>query len=215
MNDTLTISPSVNEFTVDIPPAILESKKVCVELMQDLTKCESEADLGNIIAAASLSKGLEKQCEDARTKLKAPILEAGRRIDTVAKGFASGLALERIRIEKLAAQYQAKLNAAAEALKREELAAMAQETDMSEDAMRFRASRSAELAQVEKPSGASFRTFTDYTIDDPLAAVAARSDLFTIEVKRREMLAYLSIPNHKPIPGVFEFTNNTLHAKAS
>lgn len=215
MSDTLTITPSLDHFQVDIPSDAQLARKNAIEIAQSVTQVTTETELADAIVAASMCKGLEKQCEDARKVIKEPVLEAGKRIDTIAKGFAGGLSRERQRLEKACAEYHAAKQVRIDAVKAQELLDMAAEIDMSEDAMRTRASRLVEISQPIRVAGATHRSFTDYRVEDALALANARPDLVTIEVKRRELLAYLSIPNAAALPGISTFQNNTLHAKAS
>jgi hypothetical protein len=215
MSDTLTITPSLDHFQVNIPIDAQLARKNAIELAQSVTQVTNETELADAIAAASMCRGLEKQCEDARKVIKEPVLEAGKRIDTIAKGFAGGLSLERQRLEKACAEYHAAKQARIEAETARELLDMAASTDMSEDAMRSRASRLAEISQPVKVEGAQVRSGLDYDILDITALAAARPDLVTITPKRREILAYINIPNMPALPGVRTFSQTILHAKAS
>lgn len=49
---------------------------------------------------------LTKECEDSRVAIKAPVLDLGRDIDRVAKGFVEGIQTEAVRIGRLVAAYQ-------------------------------------------------------------------------------------------------------------
>lgn len=215
MSDTLTITPSLDHFQVDIPSDAQLARKNAIELAQSVTQVTNETELADAIAAASMCKGLEKQCEDARKIIKEPVLEAGKRIDTIAKGFAGGLSLERQRLEKECAEYHAAKQARIEAETSRELLDMAASTDMSEDAMRSRACRLAEISQPMRVEGAQVRSGLDYDILDIAALAAARPDLVTITPKRREILTYINIPNMPALPGVRTFSQTILHAKAN
>lgn len=215
MSDTLTITPSLDHFQVDIPSDAQLARKNAIELAQSVTQVTNETELADAVAAASMCKGLEKQCEDARKVIKEPVLEAGKRIDTIAKGYAGGLSLERQRLEKACAEYHAAKQARIDAEKAKELLDMAAEQDMSEDAMRVRAIRLAEINQPVKVAGAQIKSGLDYEVLDALALATARPDLVTIEPKRRELLTTINIPGAAAIPGVRTFPHVTLHAKAS
>jgi hypothetical protein len=213
--NTLSLTGLSQSITVDIALDALNAKRAAIEIGQEIISVSTKQEQDDALAAASLLKGLEKRMEATRVEVKKPALEACRRIDSIAEGYVGTIRTERQRLEGLAGTFQAKIEQAADELKAQELLDMAASTDMSEDAMRTRASRLAEISQPIRVAGATHRSFTDYKVEDALALANARPDLVTIEVKRRELLAYLSIPNVAALAGISTFQNQTLHAKAS
>ncbi len=198
-----------------LSPDALTIKRNAVELAQSIVTVSNAQEQQDCIAAASLIKGVLKRIEAAYRAAKAEPLKKCQTLDALNRGLTGTIQAELDRIEDLAGAYQGKVEQAADELKAQELLDMAASTDMSEDAMRARANRLVEISQPIKVTGAQFKSFTDYTVEDALALANARPDLVTIEVKRRELLAYLSIPNVAALPGISIFTNQTLHAKAS
>lgn len=70
-------------------------------------------------------------------------------------------------------------------------------------------------AAAEKPQAARVTTYTDYELKDIRALYAARPDLCELSEKRGMILAALSIPGHPAIPGLYEFQQTKVMAKAS
>lgn len=200
---------------VTIDPDAITQKQDCIEMAQSIVSVASQSEQTDAVAAASMIKGLLKRMEATRVEVKKPALEACQTIDRIAKGYCDTLNQELKRLEKLAADYQAECDRIANELKAQELMDMAQDEDMSEDAVRDRTERRIELAQPLRVEGASVRHGLDYEILDIAALAAARPDLVKIEPRRRELLAYINIPNVPALPGVRTFSQTILHAKAS
>jgi len=198
-----------------LSPDALTIKREAVELAQSIVTVSNAQEQRDCIAAASLIKGVLRRIEAAYRAAKAEPLKKCQTLDALNRGLTGTIQAELDRIEDLAGAYQGKVEQAADELKAQELLDMAADTDMSEDAMRSRASRLAEISQPIRIAGATHRSFTDYRVEDALALANARPDLVTIEVRRRELLCHLAIPNQPALPGITTFTNQTLHAKAS
>lgn len=214
--NTLSLTGLSDRITVDIAPDALTAKRAGIELAQEIVSVSNAQEQADCLAAAGLLKGLEKRMEVTRVEVKKPALEACRRIDSIAEGYVGTIRGERQRLEALAGAYQAKAEQAANELVAAELADMAASPDQSHEAMIDRAERRMELAQViPKPAGAKSRTFTDYEVLDILALANARPDLVKIEVRRLDLLTYLSVPNQPALPGIKTFPHTTINAKAS
>lgn len=198
-----------------LSPDALTIKRDAVELAQGIVSVTTPQEQKDCIAAAGLIKGVLKRIEAAYRAAKAEPLKKCQTLDALNRGLTGTIQAELDRIETLAGEYQAKVEQAAEELKAQELLDMAAATDMSEDAMRSRACRLAEISQPIRVAEAIKRTFTDYEVLDILALANARPDLVTIEPKRRELLGYLAIPNAPALPGIKTFPHTTINAKAS
>lgn len=216
MNLALTTS-SLTGFTVNIDTDALAKKRDAIELAQAIVRVTNPTEQQDAIAAASLLKGLIKGMETTRVEVKKPVLEAGRRIDDVAKGYTDTLALECKRVERLAGDYQAERNRKTEELRREELRQMELERqkDASLEAERARAERTVEIMQKPTITGASVRVSMDYEILDDRALFAARPDLFDLVPRRSAILATINIPDAPNFPGLRTFQTTKVQAKAA
>lgn len=215
MNDLIELQNPA-KFCVTLSTDALTKKRDAIELAQSVVSVTTPAELQDAVAAASILKGIIKAMESTRVEVKKPVLEAGRQIDDLAKGFSDTLNVELKRVERLAGNYQAECNRKAEEIRRQELADMeaARRVDPSIEAERLRAERTIEISQKPTVAGASVRQMMDYEILDPRALYAARPDLFDLVPKRSLILATISIPNQPALPGLRTFPVTKVQAKA-
>jgi hypothetical protein len=218
--NTLSLTGLSQSITVDIAPDALSAKRACVEMGQAIVSVSTKQEQDDALAAASLLKGLEKRMEATRVEVKKPALEACRRIDSIAEGYVGTIRTERQRLETLAGTFQATVEQAADELKAQELLDMAASTDMSEDAMRTRASRLVEISQPMRVAGAMTRDAIAYEVTDWPAFVtwcAAHGCLsfLKLELRTSELNGYFGIPSNPPLPGLTATPHIKLHAKAS
>jgi hypothetical protein len=216
MTDSFLSLTGVSETpAVRIGPDAIMQKQTAIEYAQEIVAVGSPAQNQDCVAAMSIIKGLLDKMEETRSTVKRPALDACQTIDRIAKGYTDTLATEYKRLQKLSGAFvqeqQDRINAEAAA----EIADMASDQDMSEEAIRARTVRTIELRQPVKVEGAQVRSGLEYEIMDALALATARPDLVTIEPKRRDLLAYINIPNMPALPGVRTFSQTILHAKAS
>lgn len=213
-------APELGKYVVTITDAALMERKAAIETSQEIVKVDSPTERSDALAAVSMVKGLLKALEKTREEIKRPVLDAGQAIDRAAKSYSDALKIEQARVERLLNDYQAKCNAAAEALRREELAALAKENEAASaandiDKLRENAARAAEISQRMKVEGAMMKQGLEYDILNALEAATAHPELFTIEPKRRELLAFINTPGFVSMPGVSTRLQVKVHAKAS
>lgn len=218
----------MNTLTIPTPARVevitdnaLAQRKSAIELMQSLVLCECDANQADITAAASLAKGLERTMEETRVQFTKPLNDEVKRINTVAKGYADGLKLERERIEALSSAYQNAKIARIESEKAAEVAELEEATKNADtDQLRAIATRQQELARPVRVEGAMQRTEIDFEITDLNAFVAwclqyRRMDMLKIEPRRTEIKGYFSVPNQPEIPGVTVKRGVKVYATAS
>jgi hypothetical protein len=156
---------------------------------------------------AKLSTAI-KQMEDARKTVKAPVLDLGRRIDGLAKGWLDGIEDEKKRISRVLGDYQL-----AERRKREQAEREAQEAARKafEEAQKAEQPAEAMQAVIEqvnqqvadsshKIAGTSVRENWKFEVVDINALFKAMPHLCKIEPNNsliRSTIAY-----NKSIPGV-------------
>lgn len=213
-------APQLPVYRVEITEEALASRKDAIELSQSIVSVSSATERSDALAAVSLVKGLLKALEKTREEIKRPVLDAGQAIDKAAKGFADALKIEQARVEKLLNEYQAKCNAAAEELRRQEMAEIAKQNAEAAqandiDKLRENARREAEINQPIKVEGAMMKQFLDFDVIDYKEAFMANPMLFRIEPKRAEILAKINAPGFVSMPGVSTRLQVKLHAKAS
>lgn len=121
MKNTQLIVPDLGDFTVTVQPSAQQAKEAALAVAADFKLVPTNAtEQADCIAAASMCKSLVKGMEATREAVKAPVLEAGRTIDSTAKAYSGALDAEVKRLEGLAAKYQARLIAEAALARAEE-----------------------------------------------------------------------------------------------
>lgn len=219
-NTVVLVAPELPKYVVTITDAALMERKGALETTAEITQVTSPSERSDALAAVSLTKGLLKALEKTREEIKRPVLDAGQAIDRAAKSYADALKIEQNRVEKLLNEYQAKCNERAEELRRQEMAEIAKqnaEAAQANDIERLRenAERAAEINQPTRVEGAMMKQGLEYDILNALEAATAHPELFTIEPKRRELLAFVNAPGFVSMPGISTRLAVKLHAKAS
>lgn len=138
------------------------------------------------VAAQIELRRVLKLCEDSRKEVKEPVLDYGRKIDTIAKQFAEELREEELRIVQLVADFQALEQAkvrAAEAAKR-----------LEEE--RLERERQAELQRIRDEEAAKQRKLDEEAARIAREAAAAKSakakaeaEVQRLELERQRSLA--------------------------
>lgn len=91
--------------TIGLDPAAESERDALVAGSSLLMSVESDQDLEEAVGHARGLKAIAKATEEARTNVKAPVLDIGRAIDAKAKEFVAPVAAELQRVEKLMADY--------------------------------------------------------------------------------------------------------------
>lgn len=223
------IVPKIPAYEIKLTESSLAEKRAAIETLQEIVVVESVKDRENALAAVALAKGNLKKFTESKDALKEPALRICQKIDELARDYANPIKIEQSRVEALTNAYQAKCNAEIDALKRAELQDLQEKTKeltameqvgaicqhQYTDALREQATRIAELNQPVKVEGAMMKQGLEYDIMNALEAATAHPELFTIEPKRRELLAFINAPGFVSMPGVSTRLQVKVHAKAS
>lgn len=224
MSTLLTVS-GLQHAQLDLAPGATERRDQALAHAAMVTTIGDafEADL----AAGTLKEvtDLCREVEAARTAIKAPVLELGRKIDGIAKDFSSKLEAEKSRIGRVLGEFQAAERAKAEEARRaaeaearrkaEEAAKAARAAEMAtnqaeadraqqEAAKKEAEAQAAALAAAEArpvvPEGTTTRRNWKYEVTDLAALFKARPDLCVIEPNAAAIRA--QIPHNQNIPGL-------------
>jgi hypothetical protein len=110
--------------SVELNPDALAMQSLALHGAALVGKVTNPAENENAVAAQRELRRCIKLCEDARVEIKAPVIEYGKRIDSIAKSFKEPLAEEQLRVARLIADFaaleQAKVRAAEAAKRLEE-----------------------------------------------------------------------------------------------
>ena len=102
-------APKIPSSGLVIHPGALVAAETLIEKASLVGEVNSNADLDLCIQVQGEIAGLVKMAEDARVTLKAPYLEAGRAIDTAAKGFISRLDAAKKQLSVMAGEYASRV----------------------------------------------------------------------------------------------------------
>lgn len=171
---------------VTIQKTATEAKAMALEQSRAISEVKN--DLEAQLASETLRdlKSLINSCESARTEVKAPVLDLGKRIDAAAKEYSQDLQSELSRVSRLVSGYQAEKHRAAEEARRkqqEELARIERERLEAEEKARREAEAAIAVAASPKAVAA--------------AEVAAESAIIEATFRAEEKLAAV-VPVEQP-----------------
>jgi hypothetical protein len=104
MSALLTLQPG-EQYRLTIQPKAVELKTIALSELATLTTINSQEDQARAADILSRSAGIVKQMETSRVDVKAPVLDAAKRIDAQAKEFSSPIEAEMARAKKLVSDY--------------------------------------------------------------------------------------------------------------
>jgi hypothetical protein len=132
----------IEQFGVTVTQEALAFREEALSMALDVFQVTTDFEQERAVTVAAVLKTLAKACEKSRTEVKAPVLNAGRLIDSATKDYVTPIETEVRRLESLAAafvrQKQAELErqrraaeeaARAEALKAEQARRAAEEAE--------------------------------------------------------------------------------------
>lgn len=191
---------------VNLEPEAVEKRDAVIVAARAITNVSDPFEAEAAADALRAVSDLAKQAEANRKIVKEPVLELGRKIDGIAKGYANDLDVEKARLSRLLGEFQAVERTKAEAAQR---AAAAEARRMAEEAERAsaevelttnadeaerakQAAAAAEAAAVTarvavaaaapvKPCGVAVREVWKFEVTDLAALYKARPDLCVIE----------------------------------
>jgi hypothetical protein len=220
----IVVEGSLPKPQITIVPAALEARRVALEASGNCKAIASVTDLDNAAAALTTIKALTRSVEDSRKDVKGPVLDVGRRIDSVAKDYLNPLESEAKRLSVLVGSYQeaarrkaerereeaARVQAEATAeMYRKQNEALARGDEAAADAARAEAAdkiAEAQLAAVNaegpKADGIVTKTAWKFEVTDVLALFDARPELVVMTANNAALRAVIKASNGKAIPGV-------------
>lgn len=212
MSELIT-KPKINGVIIEI---VAEAEQMKIQALMSSKGIETVDDGFEATIAAEAQSALRhlvKGIEESRKLAKAPVLEVGRQIDSVAKDYIEEVKAEEERIAKLlgafqiverdkkiAAERQARIQeqkVMAEAA--QQLDADSDNTDLLDDAQaQIAILRQEAAAKHDAVAGVKVRTTTKFEIVDEAETLKARPDLFSLNESK--IRAALKIT--KTIPGI-------------
>jgi hypothetical protein len=212
MSELIT-QPKINEVIIEI---IAEAEQMKIEALMSSKGIETVDDGFEATIAAQAQSALRhliKGIEESRKLAKAPVLEIGRQIDSVAKDYIEDVKAEESRIarllgafqiverdKKIAAERQARIQeqkVMAEAAK--QLDVGSDNTDLLDDAQaQIAILRQEVAAKHDAVAGVKVRTTTKFEIVDEAETLKARPDLFSLNDSKIRA----ALKTTKTIPGI-------------
>ena len=212
MSELIT-QPKINGVIIEI---IAEAEQMKIEALMSSKGIETVDDGFEATIAAEAQSALRhliKGIEESRKLAKAPVLEVGRQIDSVAKDYIEDVKAEESRIarllgafqiverdKKIAAERQARIQeqkVMAEAA--QQLDADSDNTDLLDDAQaQIAILRQEAAAKHDAVAGVKVRTTTKFEIVDEAETLKARPDLFSLNDSKIRA----ALKTTKTIPGI-------------
>ena len=220
----IIVSGSLPRPEIELSPAAFNARAAALLASGNVRAIASVSDLDEAAAALTNIKSLTRSIEDSRKDVKAPVLEVGRRIDTVAKEYLAPLEVEASRLSVIVGSYQeasrrkaekereeaAKAQAAALAeLDRAQAAAVASGDAAAADAARaVAADKIAEsqlavvAAEGARLDGITTRTAWKFDVSDINALFTARPELCIVTPNNAAIRAVIKANRGAAIPGL-------------
>lgn len=212
MSELIT-QPKINGVTIEI---VAEAEQMKIEALMSSKGIATVDDGFEATIAAEAQSALRhliKGIEESRKDAKAPVLEIGRQIDSVAKDYIEEIKAEESRVAKLLGAFQIverdkKLAAERQARIQEQkvMAGAAQQLDADIDYTELMDDAQAQIATLRKEAaakhdavaGVKVRTTTKFEIVDEAETLKARPDLFSLN----ESKIRAALKTTKTIPGI-------------
>lgn len=220
----IVVSGSLPRPEIELAPSAFNAREVALASAAHVVEIHGVAELDEAALALTTLKGIIRTVEDSRKEVKAPVLEVGKRIDSVAKEYLEPLEAEAKRLSILVGSYQEAQRLKAERLRQEESrkqqAALEEMQRKQREAMEAGDAESADAARAEaadkiaesqiavmkaegpKLSNVSTRGAWKFELVDIDALLGARPDLCVIEPNGAAIRAILKATDGKAIPGL-------------
>jgi hypothetical protein len=219
MSLDISVTGSLPRPEIEFAPAAYEARRAALAKAESVANIDSVCDLDNAADALKEIASIRKGVETSRKDVKAPVLEVGRRIDSIAKDYLDPLDAQHKRLSTLIGSYQEA--ARAKAQREREEAAREQERALAEmrekmgaatteeeiDSARHEAADRIAAAQVAainaegaKADGLTTRSNWKFEVEDIRVLFAARPELCIIEPNNAAIRAI--VKNGQPLPGV-------------
>ena len=209
---------------IELSPAAFNAREQALKAAGNIKAIVSVADLDQAAAALTTIKSLTRCVEDSRKEVKAPVLEVGKRIDSVAKDYLAPLEVEAKRLSIIVGSYQeaarrkaekeraeaARVQAEAIAEMQEKQAAALETGDeAAADAARAEAAdkiAESQLAAINaegpKADGIVTRTTWKFDVTDIGELFKSRPELVLLTPNNAAIRAVVKAENGKPIAGL-------------
>jgi len=224
MSVEIVVSGPLPKPEIELSSAAFEARRVALAKAEACTAINGVEDLDGAAAALTAVASLVRSVEGSRKEVKAPVLEVGKRIDSIAKEFMGPLEKEKGRLETLVGSYQeaqkrkaererqeaaeAQAKALAE-MQEKQAEALAAGDEAAADAARAEAADKIAASQIAvtnaegpKPDGIVTRTTWDFEVCDLQTLFKARPDLCIVTPNNAAIRAIVKATNGQQIPGV-------------
>lgn len=220
----ITVSGSLPRPEIELTPAAFEARRVALTASGNVKAIASVEDLDAAAAALTQIKSITRSVEDSRKEVKAPVLDVGRRIDSVAKDYLTPLEAEAKRLSAMVGTYQEAQRRKAEKARQEaeeaqrkaleemqakQAEALAKGDEAAADSARAEAAEKiaeSQLAVVAaegpKADGIVTRTSWKFEVEDAAALYAARPELCIIQPNNAAIRAVIKASKGAKIPGL-------------
>lgn len=198
-----------NDLAISFTPEAQALRSEALESAAMVVKVDSELSQNMAVEAQKSCVQLRKLVETARKAVKAPVLDAGQRIDKAAKEFIAEVEREELRLGKLAGDFQESLLAKArseEAARNERLTELerTREQQLSKcETLEDREQVHSEFSQLTqalqtieappKTDGQVVRKVWMFEVENPYLLASAHPSLVEITPKRREITEMLAL----------------------
>jgi hypothetical protein len=149
----------IDQFGVAVTHEALAFQEEALALAFGVFQVTNEEEQGRAVTVAGVLKTLAKACEKSRAEVKAPVLNAGRMIDTAARDYLAPLETEVRRLESLAARFV-----------REKQAELERKRRIAEETARIEALKAEQARRAEEEAARKVREAA--TLSERLAAKA-------------------------------------------
>lgn len=229
MSDALVITPSLSAASVTAAEAARIERDELLLRCASITTVADRLDADHATGILRDLTAFTKRIEAARVEAKAPALEIGKRIDTLAKELAQAVTAEATRVSGVVGAFEAEERRKAEAARREaeaqaaairyeaerkaaearRLAGNALEADRAEDAVREKAAeqivavlQAATISEAAKAPGTAVREDVVFEVLDIRALHAAHPELVNLEPNGTAIRAILRANPNLQVPGL-------------
>ena len=149
----------IEKFNVAVTPEALAFRGEALDMALGVFQVTTDDEQSRAVTVAAVLKTLAKACEKSRTEVKAPVLNAGRLIDSATKDYVEPIETEVRRLESLAAAFVRQKQAEIERQRRE-----------AEEAARAEALKAEQARRAEEEAARKVREAA--TLSERLAAKA-------------------------------------------
>jgi hypothetical protein len=149
----------IEQFGVTVTQEALAFREEALSMALDVFQVTTDFEQERAVTVAAVLKTLAKACEKSRTEVKAPVLNAGRLIDSATKDYVTPIETEVRRLESLAAAFV-----------RQKQAELERQRRAAEEAARAEALKAEQARRAEEEAARKVREAA--TLAERLAAKA-------------------------------------------